>query len=256
MEWNVLCLYMVQALFSHRSFDLSTSEDMPPVMALFLAFVLLAVPLYGQLRPKKVPFLTAYRPYAGNWRFSWHIVDAKARDKLRRLKVLEGIFVTENARTIWGSSLPSCDQLEDFFTGNMVFFPHFRPLIPVVEKLQALKGWKTHHDYFTLFSECFFNAVFGWSLGTGWYVRGGYFKAMTQVCGFLPGECYIAVFEPHGLLNHTSEWHVVDITDPSVKIIHGRAPYAELEAFQPTGMTPEMLEQWSVLGDSKLKKTQ
>ena len=44
------------------------------------------VPLVGQLYPKLVPFLIAYRPYAGNWRFSWHIVDNKATHKLRKLK--------------------------------------------------------------------------------------------------------------------------------------------------------------------------
>ena len=44
-----------------------------------------------QLYPKEVPFLVAFRPYAGNWRFTWHIVDNKARDKLRKLKTLEGV---------------------------------------------------------------------------------------------------------------------------------------------------------------------
>ena len=60
---------------------------MPLPMLAFLGFVLVAVPLYGQLYPKQVPFLTAFRPYAGNWRFTWHIVDNKAKEKLRRCKL-------------------------------------------------------------------------------------------------------------------------------------------------------------------------
>lgn len=67
-------------------------------MRAFLLFVLCALPLYGQLYPKRVPFLLAFRPYAGNWRFTWHIVDNRHRHKLRRLRTLEGVFVSESAR--------------------------------------------------------------------------------------------------------------------------------------------------------------
>jgi len=281
MEWNCYCLYMVQALFSPsgHTFDLGLSTAVPasgrgrnavaavaagfpgyslgglrdallemdPRLQLFLLFVLFCVPIYGQLYPKQVPFLTAFRPYAGNWRFTWHIVDNRAKEKLRKLKCLEGIFVTENARLLWGGNPHFCDQFEDYFTGNMVFFPHFRPLIPMVEKLCQIKGWKVD-DYTTLFNEIFLNAITGWTLGTGFYVRGAYFDAVTTTCGFLPGEMYVAVFEPHGLLDHTSEWHLVDITNPSVKIMHGKMPYAELEKMQPTELSLAAFERASVLG--------
>ena len=69
----------------------------------------------------------------------------------------------------------------------------------------------------------------GWTLGTGYYVRGRYFDAVASTCGFEPGECYVAVFEPHSLLDHTSVWHLVDITNPGVKVMHGKMPYADLE---------------------------
>jgi len=215
-------------------------------LQLFLGFVLLCVPIYGQLYPKQVPFLTAFRPYAGNWRFTWHIVDNKAKEKLRKLKTLEGIFVTENARMLWGANPHFCEQFEDYFTGNMVFFPHFRPLIPMIEKLAKMKGWKTD-DYTTLFNEIFLNAITGWTLGTGFYVRGAYFEAVASTCGFLPGEMYVAVFEPHGLLDHTSEWHLVDITNPTVKVMHGKMPYSALEKMQPTELSLAAFDKASVL---------
>jgi hypothetical protein len=66
---------------------------MDPRLVAFLALVLVLVPLVGQLYPKVVPFLTAFRPYAGNWRFTWHIVDNKHRHKLRKLKVCGGSSV-------------------------------------------------------------------------------------------------------------------------------------------------------------------
>jgi hypothetical protein len=220
--------------------------------------------------------------YAGNWRKTWHVVDAKAKDKLRKLKTLEGPFVTENATMLWGSQPELCSQLEEYFVGNMAFFPHFRPIVPIIEALKTVRapraspaceprvraptcepprarnaipsvschpgdpeasvrlsfalvppfpflppppssipsslchpqwvqarGWAAHDDCAYLFNECFVNAVFGWSLGTGDFIKGGYFDALTTTCGFARGECYVVVFEPQGLLDHTAEWHVV-----------------------------------------------
>jgi hypothetical protein len=258
MEWNVFCLFMIHGLFGSDGVEKgftgytaggfkSALLGMDPKLQCFLFLVLFAVPLFGQLYPKRVPFLVAFRPYAGNWRFTWHIVDNKAKEKLRKLRCLEGIFITENARLLWGGNPHFCDQFEDYFTGNMVFFPHFRPIIPMIEKLMKLKGWKTD-DFTTLFNEIFLNAITGWTLGTGFYVRGAYFDAVSSTCGFEPGECYVAVFEPHGLLDHTSEWHLVDITKPDVKVMHGKMPYAELEKMQPTELTVAAFDKASVLG--------
>ena len=69
MEWNVCCLYLIQALFVADGFAGYTPAGLltavgatPPVFLAWLLFVLLAVPLYGQLFPKEVPFLVAFRP--------------------------------------------------------------------------------------------------------------------------------------------------------------------------------------------------
>jgi hypothetical protein len=224
----------------------AAASSLPPSLLGFLAFVLLAVPVYGQIYPKEVPFLVAFRPYAGNWRFTWHIVANKAKDKLRKLKTLEGPCIGENAKMLWGGNPHFCNQFEDYFSGNMVFFPHFRPLIPMVESLEKRMGWKTD-DYTTLFNECFLNAVMGWTLGTGFYVNKRFMAAVTETCGFEKGECFVAVFEPQGLLDHTSEWSCVDITEPDKKVYHGKLPYAVLEDMQPCDMTMEMFQQASVL---------
>jgi hypothetical protein len=248
MEWNVCCLYLIQALFVADGFAGYTPASLltavgatPPVFLAWLLFVLLAVPLYGQLFPKEVPFLVAFRPYAGNWRFTWHIVSKSGKEKLRKLKTLEGVFVGENAKVLWGGNPHFCAQFEDYFSGNMIFFPHFRPLIPMVEKLMQRQNWGID-DFSTLFNEVFLNAVTGWTLGTGFYVNGAYFDAVSSTCGFEPGECFVAVFEPMGLHDHTCEWHCVDITDPGTKIMHGTLPYAELEDMQPGEMSLELFE--------------
>lgn len=255
MEWNCFCLFLINALFGQPEYNGysvtslfgAVTSSMATPLVCFLAFVLFMVPLYGQLYPKEVPFLVAFRPYAGNWRFTWHIVSNKAKNKLNNLKTLEGIFVNDNAKMLWGSNPHFCEQFEDYFTSNMVFFPHFRPIIPMVEELARTKGWGTD-DYVTLFNEIFLNAITGWTLGTGFYVRGAYFDAVSSTCGFEKGECYVAVFEPQGLLDHTCEWHLVDITEPGVKVMHGKCPYADLEDMQPTEMTLEKFKSHSILG--------
>ena len=71
MEWNCYCIFMVLALFSSGGVDPGftgytiqsfgaalASFDKP--LAAFLLLVLLIVPVYGQIQPKNVPFLTAF----------------------------------------------------------------------------------------------------------------------------------------------------------------------------------------------------
>jgi len=267
-EWNVFCIYLTLALFSnHHSQDAFAGYTLeqvsgllgggifqtPIAMALscFLILVLILVPLYGQLYPKKVPFLTAFRPYAGNWRFVWHIVSKPAKDKLRKLRCLEGVFVSENARFVWGTGNPHfCEQIEDYFTGNMIYFPHYRPFIPMIEKLQERMGWKID-DYCTLFHEPFLNSVMGWSLATGYYVNEAYMSAVVSTCEFEENECFVAIFEPQGMMDHTSEWHLVDICHPSKKIYHGKCPYKDLEDMQPCDMSVKMFDECSILPKKK-----
>eukprot|EP00941_MAST-03F_sp_MAST-3F-sp1_P005281 g5281.t1 len=109
-EWNCACIYYTLTLFwkgatypggitvaplagqkvPSDAVDIEDFLKSKSPLVFFLLFVSIIVPFIGQLYPKKVPFLTAYRPYAGNWRFTWHIVDAKAKHKLDKLKTLEG----------------------------------------------------------------------------------------------------------------------------------------------------------------------
>ena len=80
---------------------------------------------------------------------------------------------------------------------------------------------------------------------------------------------YLLTRVPQGLLDHTAEWRAVDVTAPDAPIVHGRCAhactltlsallspiafdlvrcaYAELEAFQPTEMSGEMLRRCSLL---------
>ena len=75
--------------------------------------------------------------------------------------------------------------------------------------------------------------MYGFCLGVGFYTNNAHFDALKTICKFEKGECYVAVFEPLGLLSRTAEWAVYDVTDPSKPVMAGAIPYQELEAYHP-----------------------
>mmetsp|Transcript_2118 Transcript_2118/g.3052 ORF Transcript_2118/g.3052 Transcript_2118/m.3052 type:complete len:485 (+) Transcript_2118:395-1849(+) len=254
-EWNVVCIYMAVSLFG-IDFDGYPAAPIPslnPLLVLLCVFCLFAVPLYGNLFPKEVPFLIAMRPYAGNWRFTWHIVSKKAQEKFRKLTTLDSIFFEENAKLLWGGNPHFIRQFEEFLLATCLM-PHYRPMIPIVEKLCAKNNWGPN-DYTYLFQEIFGNAVFGFSLGNGCYYKEPYMRAITKICGFEANECYLAVFEPahHPFLGREPmcEWKVFDITNPSKKIIHGQMPFSEVEKYEPHELPVSEIEKHSLLESKK-----
>src|SRR5258708_16022522 len=61
--------------------------DMTLPVALFLAVMLVVVPLLGNLVPSRVPFLMAMRYYAGNWAYSIWLFRGESHTKLARMKM-------------------------------------------------------------------------------------------------------------------------------------------------------------------------
>jgi hypothetical protein len=106
-----------------------------------LVVVLIFVPCFGQLFPKELPFLFAFRPYAGNWRMGWVVVKKTAVDKLKRLKTWDSVLMPENAELLMGAEPDTCEQLDYFTTANIALYPHMRPVVACVEQLQKMQGW-------------------------------------------------------------------------------------------------------------------
>ena len=94
---NVFCMLASFYLFGlHSVADSYPPGGVHPALAAGLLVVLVAVPVVGQLCPARVSFLFAFRPYAGNWFFAWHVVATPALPKLRRLKTAESLLFEEN----------------------------------------------------------------------------------------------------------------------------------------------------------------
>ena len=146
-EWNYTCMILSYFLFIQHEFAFPSS----PALQAFLVLVLVVIPIVGQLNPCLVPFLLAYRPYMGNWRFSWYIVHKKGLSKHEKLKCTEDPFVWKNGVWLyeWFAffGLPTQQSIKmmkywDYMVaGMMVVVPAYRPLISMIEKLCEENGW-------------------------------------------------------------------------------------------------------------------
>ena len=264
-EWNLFCMYASVCFFGHYTFTWP-DDGVHPALAAGLALVLLVVPLVGQLCPSRVPFLYAYRPYAGNWFFAWHIVSKNGQPKLRSLRTAESLFFEENdpesslaaacrkhMPTAW---LADREWHAQFVTvglaAQLMQWPQYRPLLPIIEAMETRYGWTSADDYRLFFHMPFLALVHGWNLAAGYHLREGapYYAALQQTCGFEKGECLVVLFKPLSLLSRTAEFCVIDPADAATHggdgIMRGRIPYAEVERMQPVEMDVEMLETYVV----------
>lgn len=244
-EWNYSCMILSYFLFCQHELTLPSS----PALQGFLLLVLIVIPVVGQLNPSLMPFLLAYRPYMGNWRFGWYVVHNKGLSKHQKLKSTEDPFCGKNA--VWMYSwfayfgLPVQQSIRTFHywdymvAGMMMTVPAYRPFISIIEKLCQENGWDIDDVNFT-HSESYQNQVFGFSLGTGWIsTRECVRKAFNAICGFEKGEMYFVQFDPckplpWGKDHHLVKFRCFDVTEgPENAQIFGEMPYAQLAACQP-----------------------
>jgi len=248
-EWNYFNMILTVFLFKTNEFAMPQST----ALRAFLFVVSFAVPAFGQAYPTLVPFLTAYRPYMGNWRFTWYVVKKSAMPKHNKLKTYASPFVGHDGKWFYSffgalgkqgvDMMPYFDYL---FHQYLLLVPAYRPLIPIIEKLLEDNGW--HIDDIELsHSEPYQNQVFGWSLGTGWIAaRECTREAYNDICGFEEKEMYMINFEPVSPLSGLKflgdkppfawkmQYRCYDITKgPMDAQIHGAIPYQELEKTQP-----------------------
>lgn len=276
-EWNVFCMLASFYLFGlHSVADSYPPGGVHPALAAGLLVVLVAVPVVGQLCPARVSFLFAFRPYAGNWFFAWHVVATPALPKLRRLKTAESLLFEENdpasalarqpllkrlcGEHAWLADAAFHSQFVQWgLPAQLVQWPQYRPLVPLVELLEQRQGYASADAYRLLWHMPFLALVHGWNLAAGWHMREGapYYAALQAACAFAEGECLVAVFKPLGLLERTAEWFVVDVAlahdARGGVVMRGRAPYALLEAMQPIEMDVATLEKY-IVEDHRGKK--
>ncbi len=224
IEWNFAVVYGAFALFwAHPDVTLAAIGPLP--LTLFLAVMLVGLPLAGNLVPDRVSFLLAMRYYAGNWAYGVWLFHGESYRKLDKL--------TKSAAWVF-------DQLDRFYDrstavglfGKVMSFRlmhlHGRGL-PVllpraVERLE---------EYEYVDGEVIAGLVLGWNFGDGHLHRESLLKAVQEQCGFEAGELRCIFVESQPLGRSTLRYRILDAKtglmeagDLDVRELRQRQPWA------------------------------
>lgn len=245
-EWQYYTIVMTYFLYRLHPVTLPTS----PLLVAFLAIVLVVFPLVGQLKPTLVPFLLAYRQYAGNWRMGSVLLRRSAKAKFDKLKTYESIYFWEHAPPEMGG------ERADFkFMAPFMVVPQFRGQFSIMEAFFQKTGTSID-DFWVSGTFMFTNAVMGWNLGGGWEInRECWRKALVEICALEPGDMYLLMAEPvEPLPPYNLAYRLMDMAKgPLDAEIFARVPYAELEGKDPLAVhiKPERIQS----GGSSIKGT-
>ena len=222
IEWNVMVVYGGFALFWAHP-DVSLASIGSPPLAAFLLFMLVALPLLGNVLPGRISFLLAMRYYAGNWAYSVWLFRGEAHRKLDRLKT-SSRWVHEQLARFYDRST-SVGLLSKVMAFRLMHL-HGRSLALLVPKaVDRLQ------DYEWLDGELVAGLVLGWNFGEGHLHQEQLLEAVQAQCGFAEGELRCIFVEAQPLGGSTLDYRLVDAkTGP---IAAGTLPVAELRSRQP-----------------------
>lgn len=222
IEWNFAVVYGGLALlWAHP--DVSPAAVSPAPLAAFLAVMLVAVPLAGNLAPSRVSFLLAMRYYAGNWAWSVWLFRGDAHRKLARLTASSGWVYDQLARFYdRGTAVGLVGKVMGFRMMHL----HGRALpllVPrAVDRLE---------DYEWLDGEIVAGLALGWNFGEGHLHQEQLLASIQAQCGFEEGELRCIFVESQPLGGGSLAYRIVDARGGLREA--GELPVAELRARQP-----------------------
>jgi len=202
-EWNVLSVYAAFFLFAaHPGVSLFAVGSVP--LTLYLAVVLLALPLIGNLVPSKVSFLLAMRYYAGNWAWNAWLFRNNSQRKLDRLKRAAPL-----AREQLDRFLPA-EQANQMDAGFLAFRTlHLQGRILGLLLPKATDG-NPFHQYTYVDGEAVAASTIGWNFGEGHLADERLLAALQEQCHFEDGELRAICVEAQPILGSTLHWRIVD----------------------------------------------
>jgi hypothetical protein len=226
IEWNFMVVYGAFFLF-WRHADATLTQIAPPA-AVFLAIMLIAIPLVGNLSPSRIPFLMAMRYYAGNWAYSIWLFRGDSYHRLERL--------TKTSPWIY-------DQLERFYPRSVA--------VAVIGKVMAFRLMHLHgralaqllpkavdsvEDYEWIDGELVAGMVLGWNFGEGHLHREQLLRSVQEQCQFEAGELRCIMVESQPLGRSTLHYRILDAKDGLIE--EGQADIRRLRTQQPWGAEP------------------
>lgn len=203
IEWNAMMVYGALVLFGAHGGVAVASLMAQPILLLVLAFCLLVVPLYGNLRPKAVSFLLSMRYYAGNWPYSVWLFRGDAAERLDRCIKKSSPRVQKQLRVMYD---------EDTITVAMSKVMAFRAMHLQGRALQLLlpKTVDDLDDYEYLDGEIVAGMVLGYNFGDGHLHQEQLLEAVQAACGFEEGELRCLFVESQALGSAVMPYRIVD----------------------------------------------
>ncbi|MFO1472781.1 MAG: DUF3556 domain-containing protein [Turneriella sp.] len=221
IEWNFMVVYAAFFLFWAQA-DVSLLT-MPLPLAVFLAVMLLALPLIGNIYPRALSFLVSMRYYAGNWAAGVWLFKTGSHKKLEKL--------TTSARWV-------PDQLRLFYSEA--------DTIAILSKVMAFRLMHLHgrafselipravprfEDYEYVEGEVMAGLILGYNFGDGHLHDEKLVKAVQEQCGFAPGELRCVFIESEPLLSTDLQYRIHDAHDGNIAA--GAISAARLRNRQP-----------------------
>ena len=232
VEWNLVMIYGGIFLFGFNPGASVLALGELPLLVAFLAFFLVAIPLYGNFVPKNVSFLMAMRYYAGNWAYNIWFFRGDSQKKLNRL--------TKAALTMREQLAGMLDD-QDAVDTAMIMMP--------VMRLMHLQGKVLHEaipkaldhieDYEWMEGEVVSGLALGWNFGDGHLNDMQLLQAIQEQCEFEEGELRVVMVESQPLFGRTMAWKAVDAA--TGLIAEGEVEVASLRELQawPMGEAAE-----------------
>ncbi|HKE19350.1 MAG TPA: DUF3556 domain-containing protein [Kofleriaceae bacterium] len=224
IEWNIMVVYGGFALFwAHPDVTVLQLGSAP--LAAFLAVMLIAVPLAGNLFPGRLSFLMSMRYYAGNWAYGVWLFRGESYRKLDRLVK---------------SSAWVYDQLDRFYdratsvglVGKVLAFRlmhlHGRALPCLIPRAVDRLA-----DYEYLDGEIVAGLALGWNFGDGHLHSEALLRTVQEQCGFDDGElrCIFVEAQPLGRSTlayriHDARTGLLDRGELDVRAMRERQPWS------------------------------
>jgi hypothetical protein len=191
IEWNIMVVYGTFALFWAHP-EVRVTDLGSPALAVFLAIMLIGLPILGNVVPARLSFLLAMRFYAGNWAYGVWLFRGESYKKLDKL--------TKASPWVY-------EQLDRFYDrttsyGLVSKVMGFRLMHLQGRAIPVLlpKAVDRLEDYEYIDGEIVGGLVLGWNFGDGHLHREPLLRTVQDQCGFAPGElrCIFVEGQPFG----------------------------------------------------------
>ena len=222
IEWNFFMVYAALVLFGVHGGGLG--HIAAPPLALLLLIILVAIPLYGHLKPDRVSFLIAMRYYAGNWPFSVWLFRGEASQRLDEKLTKASATIPKQLRLFYEDPIihAALGKVAAFRTMHL----QGRVLHDVIPKAVA-----NIEDYEYLDGELITGLTLGWNFGDGHLGQQGLLDAVQAQCQFDEGELRCVFVQPQPLFGTTMTWRIVDARTGVID--EGETPISALLTRQP-----------------------